>query len=98
MITAYGDAETKRQTLANGAEALLTKPIGFKALRSEIETRPQDASRDQNHKIRALISLNWDDGTPTPTMVETPRRNTYLDQLCQFIIRLLSKDIRNWSS
>ena len=39
MITAYGDAETKRQALANGAEALLTKPIDFGALRSEIETR-----------------------------------------------------------
>ena len=39
MITAYGDAETKRQALANGAEALLTKPIDFGMLRSEIETR-----------------------------------------------------------
>jgi CheY-like chemotaxis protein len=27
MITAYGDAETKRQALEQGAEALLTKPI-----------------------------------------------------------------------
>ena len=27
MITAYGDAETKRKALENGAEALLTKPI-----------------------------------------------------------------------
>ena len=39
MITAYGDAETKRKALENGAEALLTKPIDFAALRSEIETR-----------------------------------------------------------
>jgi CheY-like chemotaxis protein len=39
MITAYGDAETKRKALANGAEALLTKPIDFGMLRSEIETR-----------------------------------------------------------
>ena len=39
MITAYGDAETKRQALENGAEALLTKPIDFGALRGEIETR-----------------------------------------------------------
>jgi CheY-like chemotaxis protein len=39
MITAYGDAETKRQALENGAEALLTKPIDFGTLRSEIETR-----------------------------------------------------------
>ena len=39
MITAYGDAETKRQALENGAEALLTKPIDFGTLRSEIDTR-----------------------------------------------------------
>ena len=37
MITAYGDAETKRQALQNGAETLLTKPIDFGTLRSEIE-------------------------------------------------------------
>ena len=37
--SAYGDAETKRKALENGAEALLTKPIDFGALRSEIETR-----------------------------------------------------------
>ena len=35
MITAYGDAETKRQALENGAEALLTKPIDFKTLRRD---------------------------------------------------------------
>ena len=39
MITAYGDTETKRKALENGAEALLTKPIDFGTLRSEIETR-----------------------------------------------------------
>ena len=39
MITAYGDAETKRKALDSGAEALLTKPIDFGALRNEIETR-----------------------------------------------------------
>src|SRR5262245_45286504 len=39
MITAYGDAETKRRALESGAEALLTKPIDFGALRSEIEMR-----------------------------------------------------------
>ena len=37
MITAYGDAETKRKALENGAEALLTKPIDFVTLRSEID-------------------------------------------------------------
>jgi CheY-like chemotaxis protein len=39
MITAYGDAETKRRALEGGAEALLTKPIDFVALRTEIDTR-----------------------------------------------------------
>jgi CheY-like chemotaxis protein len=39
MITAYGDAETRRKALESGAEALLTKPIDFGALRSEIDTR-----------------------------------------------------------
>jgi len=39
MITAYGDAETKQKALANGAEALLTKPIDFALLRNEIDTR-----------------------------------------------------------
>jgi len=39
MITAYGDAETKRKALERGAEALLTKPIDFVNLRSEIDMR-----------------------------------------------------------
>jgi CheY-like chemotaxis protein len=39
MITAYGDAETKRKALENGAEALLTKPIDFVTLRKEIDMR-----------------------------------------------------------
>jgi CheY-like chemotaxis protein len=44
MITAYGDAETKRKALESGAEALLTKPIDFVALRSEIDTRVERAA------------------------------------------------------
>ena len=44
MITAYGDAETKRRALEGGAEALLTKPIDFAALRSEIDTLVQRAA------------------------------------------------------
>ena len=39
MITAYGDAETRRRALESGAESLLTKPIDFGILRSEIEIR-----------------------------------------------------------
>ena len=44
MITAYGDAETKRKALETGAEALLTKPIDFGALRSEIDMRVERAA------------------------------------------------------
>jgi CheY-like chemotaxis protein len=44
MITAYGDAETKRKALEGGAEALLTKPIDFGALRSEIDVRVEQAA------------------------------------------------------
>ena len=44
MITAYGDAETKRKALEYGAEALLTKPIDFTVLRSEIDTRIERAA------------------------------------------------------
>ena len=44
MITAYGDAETKSKALENGAEALLTKPIDFGALRSEIDMRVERAA------------------------------------------------------
>src|SRR5689334_5869098 len=44
MITAYGDADTKRKALEAGAEALLTKPIDFELLRNEIETRVERAA------------------------------------------------------
>ena len=44
MIRAYGDAETKRKALENGAEALLTKPIDFGTLRSEIDIRVGNAA------------------------------------------------------
>jgi len=44
MITAYGDAETKRKALERGADALLTKPIDFLALRNEIDTRVEKAA------------------------------------------------------
>ncbi len=39
MITAYGDDSTRRKALEGGAEALLTKPIDFVALRGEIDNR-----------------------------------------------------------
>ena len=44
MITAYGDAETKRRALENGAEAILTKPIDFGTLRGEIDSRIERAA------------------------------------------------------
>jgi CheY-like chemotaxis protein len=44
MITAYGDADTKRKALEGGAVALLTKPIDFVLLRNEIETRVECAA------------------------------------------------------
>jgi CheY-like chemotaxis protein len=44
MITAYGDAETRRKAIEGGASGLLTKPIDFSLLRGEIDTRLQQAS------------------------------------------------------
>jgi len=44
MITAYGDAETKRKVLERGADDLLTKPIDFLALRDKIDTRVNRAA------------------------------------------------------
>jgi len=44
MITAYGDPDTERKALENGAEALLTKPVDFAALRSEIDSRIEQAA------------------------------------------------------
>ena len=39
MITAYGDAETRRKAIERGAVGLLTKPIDFALLRHEIDVR-----------------------------------------------------------
>ena len=39
MITAYGDAETRRKAIERGAGGLLTKPIDFALLRHEIDSR-----------------------------------------------------------
>ena len=46
MITAYGDDSTRRKALEGGAEALLTKPIDFIALRSEIDNRVAGAGAE----------------------------------------------------
>ena len=39
MITAYGDAETRRKAVERGAAGLFTKPIDFPELRVEIDRR-----------------------------------------------------------
>ena len=44
MVTAYGDAETRRKALEGGAEALFTKPIDFGVLRGEIDSRVERAA------------------------------------------------------
>jgi CheY-like chemotaxis protein len=44
MVTAYGDAETRRKALEGGAEALFTKPIDFGILRGEIDARVERAA------------------------------------------------------
>jgi CheY-like chemotaxis protein len=44
MITAYGDADTERKALENGAEGVFTKPIDFGALRNEIDMRVKRAA------------------------------------------------------
>jgi DNA-binding NtrC family response regulator len=44
MITAYGDAETRKTALERGAQALLTKPIDFGQVRRAIEARLEHAA------------------------------------------------------
>jgi CheY-like chemotaxis protein len=44
MITAYGDADTRRKALESGAQGLLTKPIDFALLREAIDERLAQAS------------------------------------------------------
>jgi CheY-like chemotaxis protein len=44
MITAYGDAETRRRAIEHGAEGLLTKPIDFALLRQQIDARLEQAA------------------------------------------------------
>jgi CheY-like chemotaxis protein len=55
MITAYGDAETKRKALENGAEALLTKPIDFVTLRNVIDIRVERAAGLADQSGRSFV-------------------------------------------
>ena len=43
MITAYGDADTRRKAIEAGADGLFTKPIDFPELRGEIGRRVEAA-------------------------------------------------------
>ena len=43
MITAYGDADTRRRAIEGGAAGLFTKPIDFPELRDEIGRRLESA-------------------------------------------------------
>ena len=43
LITAYGDAETRRTAVERGAAGLFTKPIDFPELRIEIDRRIEAA-------------------------------------------------------
>ena len=43
MITAYGDADTRRKAIEAGAAGLFTKPIDFPELRDEIGRRLESA-------------------------------------------------------
>ena len=51
MITAYGDAETKRKALESGAEALLTKPIDF----ADASQRDRHAGRTRRMTAQILV-------------------------------------------
>ena len=64
MITAYGDAETKRKALENGAEALFTKPsiLGRCAAKS-----PRGSNKPPDR--RTLLER----GKPLPTPGHPPR-------------------------
>jgi CheY-like chemotaxis protein len=44
MITAYGDADTRRKAIEGGAAGLFTKPIDFPELRGEIGRRLEAAT------------------------------------------------------
>ena len=49
MITAHGDADTKRKALEDGAEALLTKPIDFAASAARSTHRSSAATSELRH-------------------------------------------------
>src|SRR5829696_5039331 len=65
MITAYGDADTRRKALEGGSAGLLTKPIDFAALRQEVAG---SGARSQR------CSRTLPSSRPLPRRPERPRR------------------------
>ena len=60
MITAYADNQTQRKALEGGAEALLTKPIDFGALRSEIDSQHDGVNRKDTEAGKSRFSAFCD--------------------------------------
>ena len=52
MITAYGDAETRRKAIERGAVGLLTKPIDFALLQARRSTPGSGRLHDGDHPLR----------------------------------------------
>jgi CheY-like chemotaxis protein len=63
MITAYGDAETRRKAIEGGATGLLTKPIDFVLLREEIDARPGTGRltprRELHTRVRVIVPYGF---------------------------------------
>jgi CheY-like chemotaxis protein len=58
MITAYGDPDTRRKALENGASGLLTKPIDFTLLREEIVSERQIQSSGRINILLVVLDSN----------------------------------------
>jgi CheY-like chemotaxis protein len=63
MITAYGDDNTRRKALERGAEALLTKPIDFIALRGAIDSRVASAAQSYSSTGLPLTDVRFGPNT-----------------------------------
>jgi DNA-binding response OmpR family regulator len=52
MITAYGDADTKRKAIESGADGLLTKPIDFTRLRRKSTCGWNGPAEPRHHGLK----------------------------------------------
>ena len=77
MITAYGDAETKRRALEGGAEALLTKPIDFVREFVELATHADHLEHRAEHLAR-VGSNSGSGSTATPWPLASKRLRDWL--------------------